>query len=400
MNKLIFSIGIVALIVLSIFFYSFENKPSEQPIITPVSYQDLPDWGNRTIKQSFKVFRKSCKVLVKKDPKQSLDTNILNLTVKDIQPACRKALSIHKINAKQAANYFKTWFQPIEVRKPDHNPEGLFTGYYSPLLHGSLKKTDKYNVPLYALPKSLVRVHLSKFDTELGKKTLVGRIKSNEVIPYYDREAINKGALKKASVLAWLDNRVDRLFLEIQGSGIIQLENGKRLSVGYAGQNGQPYTALAGVLIQEGLMTRDNASMQAIRSYFIKHPEKVDEYLHQNKSFVFFEDLKQKAALGAQGIPITPGYSMAVDRRYVPLGLPIWLSTTYPDKESDNHQPFNRLMIAQDTGGAIKGPIRGDVYWGAGENATFTAGHMKNPGRWWLLVPKASIEKTHYKTSK
>lgn len=391
MKKLIISLCLLILIVTAISIYIKEHKLSEQPVLTAVSYQDLPNWGNNSIKGSFKVFKKSCEVFVRQDPNRSINTDILNLTVNDMLPACKEALSKQKVGAKQAAEFFKTWFQPIEVKQPDNSPTGLFTGYYAPLIHGSTEKTEKYNVPIYTLPRSLIRLNLSKFYPDLEQKTLVGRIEDNAFLPFYDREAINKGALKKVPVLAWVDNRVERLFLEIQGSGIIKLENGKQMYVGYAGQNGQPYTALAGVLIQEGVMTRDNASMQAIRRYFDDHPEKMDEYIHQNQSFVFFKDLKQNAAFGAQGIAITPGYSIAVDRRYVPMGLPVWLSTTYPDKVSDNHQPLNRLMIAQDTGGAIKGPIRGDVYWGAGEKATFTAGHMKNPGRWWLLVPKSSL---------
>lgn len=392
MKKLLTSLLLLVLIAIAIYVYQAKNQAADRPIVTPVSYQDLPNWGKlQTLKISFNVFRKSCQVLVKKDPKKLLNTDLVNLTVEDMLPACKRALSMHKPNAKQVEDYFQTWFQPLEVRQGDHSPEGLFTGYYAPLLHGSLEKTNKYNIPIYSLPKSLIRVDLSKFDPESCKKTLVGRIKDHEFLPYHDRQAINNGALKDVPVLAWVDSRVDRQFLEIEGSGIIQLNNGKRMYVGYAGQNGLPYTALAGILIRQGLMTRDNASMQAIRSYFKDHPDKIDEYLHQNQSFVFFHKLKQNAALGAQGIPITAGYSLAVDRNYVPLGLPIWLSTTYQDKTNDDPSSLNRLMIAQDTGGAIKGPIRGDVYWGPGDKAAYRAGHMRNPGRWWLLVPKDSL---------
>ncbi len=388
MKKIFIPLLLLIATITGLYFFHPQTPKSDKPIVTPVSFNDLPNWGGKSFKQSFQVFRNSCAVFIKQDPNKSLDTEIINLSVKDMLPACKKALSQKKITSKQAANFFKTWFQPIEVKQPDNSPTGLFTGYYAPLLSGSLKKTDKYTVPIYTLPKSLIRLDLSKFDANLDKKTLVGRIQNNEFLPYHDREAINKGALKHVPVLVWVENRVDRLFLEIQGSGIIQFDNGKRMYVGYAGQNGQPYTALAGVLIREGVMTKDNASMQAIRRYFEEHPENIDGYLNQNQSFVFFKDLKQKAALGAQGIALTAGYSLAVDRRYVPMGLPVWLSTSYPDNVNDHHQPFHRLMIAQDTGGAIKGPIRGDVYWGAGEKATYTAGHMKNPGRWWLLIPK------------
>ena len=176
--------------------------------------------------------------------------------------------------------------------------------------------------------------------------------------------------------------------MEIQGSGIIALDNGSRLAVGYIGENGAPYTAIAKVLIDQGVMTRDNASMQHIRSYLDAHPEKIDPVLNQNKSFVFFTTLRNGSALGAQGVALTPGYSMAVDHKWVPYGVPIWLDTTRPDEISDQQNLFQRLMVAQDTGGAIKGVVRGDVYWGAGERATAIAGKMKNQGHYWLLLPR------------
>jgi membrane-bound lytic murein transglycosylase A len=182
------------------------------------------------------------------------------------------------------------------------------------------------------------------------------------------------------------------LFLEIQGSGIIELDDGSRVFIGYNGQNGAPYTAIAGVLIKQGVMTKDSASMQAIKRYLEANPAQINPVINQNQSFIFFHKLNLEGALGSQGVPLTPGYSLAVDRRWIPMGTPLWLSTTRPDsKNLDRNKPVQRLMVAQDTGGAIKGKVRGDVYWGEGEKATLIAGHMKNPGHYWLLLPRDAI---------
>ncbi len=255
-----------------------------------------------------------------------------------------------------------------------------------------LKKTKKYNIPLYGLPSNLVTINLGLFDPQLKNRTLVGRVNGAKILPFYTRAEINKGAIKEfASVLAWVDSTIDRSFLEIQGSGIIALPDGSQLVVGYIGENGAPYTAVAKVLIDQGVMTRDNASMQHIRNYLEAHPDQIDLVLNQNKSFVFFNTLRQKAALGAQGVALTPGYSLAIDRKWVPLGAPVWLSTTRPEEKTEQQKVFQRLMVAQDTGGAIKGIVRGDVYWGAGERATAIAGKMKNQGHYWLLLPRQVV---------
>ncbi len=197
-----------------------------------------------------------------------------------------------------------------------------------------------------------------------------------------------KGGIQQtAPKLAWIESPVDLQFLEIEGSGIIELEDGKQVAIGYAAQNGLPYTSIAKVLIDRGVLTKHNASMQGIRKYFKENPDEVEAVLFQNESFVFFEKQTDAEAYGSQGVALTPGYSMAVDRKWVPMGVPLWLDTTRPDKK-DKKKSRKRLMIAQDTGGAIKGPVRGDLYWGTGEKAIFIAGHMKNMGYYWLLLPR------------
>ncbi len=271
-----------------------------------------------------------------------------------------------KIPLKLQKLFFKSGLLLLSFFKKEPVP-GLFTGYYMPLLKGSLTKTDKFNVPLYDLPKNLVTCNLGLFNPKLKNRTIIGRLKNKKVVPFYTREEINNGAIKKtARVVAWIDSKIDRSFLEIQGSGVIELTDGSQMVVGYAGENGAAYKAIAKVLIDQGVMTRDNASMQHIRRYLEAHPKEIDKVLNQNKSFVFFSVLQQGAALGSQGVALTPGYSLAIDRKYVPLGTPVWLNTTRPDQKIDENKAFQRLMVAQDTGGAIKGSVRGDVYWEQG----------------------------------
>ena len=263
-------------------------------------------------------------------------------------------------------------------------------------MKGSFTRSEAFNIPLYELPKDLVTANLQLFSSDLkSSKPLVGRLEGSQIVPYYTRAQIRKGAIKhKAKVLVWVHNPIDRLFLEIQGSGIIELEDGKKMYIGYNGQNGRPYTSIAGVLIKKGVMTKQNASMQGIRQYLQDHPAEMDEVINHNQSFIFFRQLSLNAALGSQGVALTPGYSLAIDKQWIPLGVPLWLSTSRPDSQNAGiNKPFHRLMVAQDTGGAIKGKVRGDVFWGGGNKATFIAGHMKNEGRYWLLLPRSALSK-------
>ncbi len=393
-HKLLYILIIIVLCLLC--FILWKPKPHKITFRTS-SFSELPGWSTVDTKKSLLAFQKSCKAFLKQDPNQSVGSEFVDLQAKDWHPACMAALSLTRASNKEIKAFFQKWFIPVEFF--DRQPvNGLFTGYYMPLLKGSLTKTKKYHVPLYGLPRNLVTINLSLFDPKLKHRTLVGRVKGHQVVPYYTRAEINKGAIKDvAPVIAWVDSTIDRLFLEIQGSGIIEFDDGKQIIVGYDGQNGAPYTAIAKVLIDQGVMTRENASMQQIRHYLEAHPDQINRVLNQNKSFVFFDILQQRAALGTQGVPLTPGYSLAIDRQWVPLGTPVWLSTTRPYQKSDQHKVFQRLMVAQDTGGAIKGVVRGDVFWGAGVQATAIAGKMKNKGQYWLLMPRQALDRLQNK---
>lgn len=386
--------GVALLIVASLLagFYVWHLNRDELHL-KKTPYSQLPGWTAADTKQSLQAFLISCNTLLKQAPDTAVGSQYIPLTTQDWYPACRAARLVNVNSNKHTKAFFERWFQPVEFY--NHKPvEGLFTGYYVPLLHGSLTKTIRDNIPVYGLPKNMITVDLSLFRSELQHKSISGRLKNNKLVPFYTREEINQGYISKtADVLAWVDSQIDLLFMEIQGSGIIQLRDGSHLVVGYAGQNGAPYTAIGRVLINQGVMTKENASMQRIRDYLESHPEQIETILNHNKSFVFFQKLPQKGVEGVQKIVLTPGYSLAVDRYWVPIGVPIWLNTTRPDPHSNQQKKLQRLMIAQDTGGAIRGMVRGDVFWGDGDRATEIAGKMKNRGYYWLLLPRGVVER-------
>jgi membrane-bound lytic murein transglycosylase A len=389
MKQKIYYSSIIALL-LSVCFIAWYLKP-DNIRLKQSSFAQLPGWQETDIKKSLAAFQVSCKTFLRQDPEHTVGSQQIHLQVKDWLPACKAAMTITPISDGAAKIFFQTWFRPVEFYNRK-SVSGLFTGYYLPLLEGSLTKSLEYNIPIYGLPTTIINVNLANFDTALGNQKLIGRIENNKLLPFYTRQHINNGALEnKAPVLVWVKSHIDRLFLEIQGSGIVRLPNNERLYLGYAGENGASYTAIGSVLVKQGVMSRKTASMQRIRAYLEAHPNQIMPIINRNKSFVFFKILAHSAAMGAQGVPLTPGYSLAVDRKWIPLGTPLWLDTTRPDLTSDTPTVLQRLMIAQDTGGAIRGTVRGDVFWGAGKQATFIAGNMKNEGHYWLLLPRHRI---------
>lgn len=345
-----------------------KNGTANRLALTKVSFEELPGWDKADVKKSLIAFQSSCTIFLKQKPSHASGSRHIKLKAGDWHPACKAALALDSISEESARSFFEKWFHPLEFeqKKPVH---GLFTGYYMPRLKGSLKRTSKYNTPIYGLPTNKGHLTNSKHATP------------------YTREQIDKGVLK-APVIAWIHSPAERLFLEIEGSGVIKLNNGKTIYLGYAGENGAPYTSIGKVLINKGIMTKDNASKSAIIRYFDRHADKANALIHKNKSFVFFENLKKPAAIGAQDMALTPGYSLAIDKQWIPLGAPLWLDTKRPDRKKNKEKQFQRLMIAQDTGGAIRGFMRGDIYWGSGKIATFLGEHMKNEGHYWLLLPK------------
>ncbi len=372
-----------------------EPLPEEPPKASKIewkqaaSFNALSGWDTTDLTPSFKPFLLSCDVFLRQPIGKDVGSQHFPLKAGNWYPVCRAAKKLSNPSNAELKTFFEAWFNPGEFHE-EEPVEGLFTGYYVPIIQGSLKRTEKHTVPIYALPSNWVTFRLSEFDNSAPDRKVVGRVEGHHIYPFHTREEITAGAIEKfAPVLVWLDDHLDRLFLEIQGSGLIRLPNGEEVFIGYAGQNGAAYTSIASVLIKQGVMSSDTASMQNIRAYFEEHPDKMMEVINKNKSFVFFEKQQKAVARGAQGVFLSAGYSLAVDRSWVPLGTPVWLNTTRPNAEKKEEQvPLKRLFVAQDTGGAIKGPVRGDVFWGSGPEAGEIAGRMKNKGTYWLLLPR------------
>ncbi|HVT63451.1 MAG TPA: murein transglycosylase A [Legionellaceae bacterium] len=364
------------------------SAPSFQSTFRSVPFSKLPHWNTANLTNSLSTFQRSCRCFLKQSPERMVGNQWFHLHVKDWLPACKAALSLQSPTSVDAQHFFETWFQAVAFSQ-NRSPQGLFTGYYVPEIKASLTKTKEYSVPVYGIPTNLIQINLMDFDAKLPKRQLFGRLEKNRLVPFYSRKEIDEGKIDGyAPVIAYIHSRVDRLFMEIQGSVLLRLNDNSQLNLGYAGKNGHPYTAIGGVLIKRGILTKQTLSKQNIEAYLAAHPEEADDILHHNRSFVFFEILDKKGAYGTQGVTLTPGYSLAVDMDWVPLGMPVWLNTSFPDPHQNNDSPLHRLMIAQDTGGAIKGMIRGDVFWGKGKKAEAIAGKMKNQGHYWLLIPK------------
>ncbi len=269
--------------------------------------------------------------------------------------------------------------------------EMLITGYYEPLIAGSRRRSREYNVPVYGPPGDLIRVDLGLFSERWAGQRTSGRLRGNRLVPYPDRREIRSSGLGRAPIIAWARDRVDLFFIEVQGSGALQLPDGGELRIGYAGSNGRDYKSIGRLLIDEGKIERAKISMQSIRAYLSDHPEEIDRVLDYNPSVVFFRRL-QGPPLGSLGVPVTPRRSIATDHRLFPRGALAFLITELPAMGDDGRTvaegPLARFVLNQDRGGAIRGADRADFFWGRGEEATERAGLMKQPGRLLFLVPK------------
>jgi len=303
------------------------------------------------------------------------------------QTSCQGANSMRNPTQKEIIEYFIQYFDVYSTSTIAGDNNGLVTGYYQPILKGSRTKSAKYPFPLYGQPKDLITVDLSALFPELKYKRVRGKLEGNKLVPYYTRAEIESNTPPLAgSEIVWVDDELDAFYLQIQGSGLIQLDTGEQLHLGYADQNGHTYNSIGKVLVQRGEMTASQASMQGIKDWARKNVGKLRELLNSNPSYVFFRELPGNlpGPLGALGVPLTAERSIAVDPKYIPLGAPVFLSTTYPN----SNKPLKRLMMAQDTGGAIKDGVRADFYWGSGNYAGKMAGGMKQAGQMWVLLPK------------
>lgn len=359
------------------------GKAKKQPpfYLKKTEYSALPGWEADNSADALAPLQKSCDAILKADAATTFGPLPYAGTYADWQDVCRKLPDA--ADEAAARLFFAENFTPYEIWD-DQDRDGLFTGYYEPVLRGSLTRKKPYLIPLYARPADLITVNLGDFKPGLKGETVMGRVKGEKLVPYYTRAEIEKGKLKGQKKVVWVDDAVDAFFLHIQGSGRVILPKGKVMQVGYAAANGRAYTAIGKELVRRGALDKKDVSMQTIRAWLEAHPKEAPGVLDVNESYVFFRKLDTKAPLGAQGVELTPGRSLAVDRKLVPYGAPVWMDAETPEKTGR----LQRLMIAQDTGGAITGAVRGDFFWGAGAEAAEKAGIMKSAGQAYILLPK------------
>jgi membrane-bound lytic murein transglycosylase A len=368
------------------------GEPAEDRLVLrPARFEDLPGWREDRVAEAVPAFLRSCRRIAALPDEADLGEAFAG-TAANWKPVCAAASKVPAGDEAAARAFFESELRPYAATN-NEDLLGLFTGYYEPLLQGSRKRGGRYTIPLHVRPPELVMVDLGRFRDELEGQRVAGRVEDGTLIPYPDRAEIEEGALSGRKLeLVWVDDPVDAFFLHIQGSGRIRLAEGGEMRVGYAAQNGHPYFAIGRDLIDRGALTRSEVSMQSIRKWLVEHPEEAREVMRKNASYVFFQELKGEGPLGAEGVALTPGRSLAVDRKHLPLGVPVWLSAGMPGaKEGDRDQKIRRLLVAQDTGGAIQGPVRGDVFWGHGPEAAELAGRMKHRGRLWVLLPKGVV---------
>jgi membrane-bound lytic murein transglycosylase A len=345
-------------------FYGCAPKPVAllkeypQTLMTPAEPQKLTGYAHEDFDELLLLFKNNC---------------ISSKTKKLYESSCKLAETTTDANT-----FFRDNFTLYKIEPTAEKP--ILTGYYEPLLHGSLTADNLYKYPLYATPNDLLHVDLASLFPELKNKRVRGRLVGNKVIPYFSRKEIDEGRLN-SDIICYVDSNIERFFLEVQGSGRIELTNGETIFVGYADQNGHPYHSIGKELIQSGAIAKEDISLQSITKYLREHTDEIEPLLHTNASNVFFK-VKKKAATGAMGLVLTPERSVAIDRRYLPLGALLFVQSDSPDYS------VSHFVFAQDTGGAIRGAVRADMFMGYGKTAEIIAGNLKSDLAMWIMLPK------------
>ncbi len=347
------------------------KQPAETARFEQSSYDVLPGWREADTAASLRAFIAGCQ---------------RPAAHRALRVACEAAQRMPAADEGAARRFFETSFLPWRISGADGAAEGMVTGYDEPLIEGRRARGGAFRHPVFGVPADLVVVDLAALYPELAHQRLRGRLEGRRLVPYPPRAEIERrGEHFDAPVLAWVADPVELFFLQIQGSGQVRLPGVERLRLGYADQNGHPYRSLGRHLIERGEMTLEQASMQGIKAWAAANPGKMQDALNQNPSYVFFrESPATDGPIGALGAPLSAGYSIAVDPRHVPLGAPVYLDTTQPLST----RPLQRLVLAQDTGGAIRGAVRADFFWGTGDEAGALAGRMRQRGAMWLLWPR------------
>jgi membrane-bound lytic murein transglycosylase A len=355
----------------------------------PVAWADIAGWNEDDHLLAYKAFRASC-TPISAQHSPPADPKALGVSLRE---PCRAAKAADISDRARAKAFFEQYFLPLKISRLGET-DGFVTGYYEPVIDGSRTQTDVYTVPVYRRASNLfVRGFRQSSNGLPNKGEVFRKIGRRKLVPYYDRAEIEDGAIAGRGLeICWLKNQTDLLFTQIQGSARIRLEDGSTLRINYDAHNGYPYTPVGRILIDRGIIPKDQMSMQKIREWMEQNPDGANELRRQNRSYAFFREVQlsdKDEAVGAQGVPLTPGRSIAVDKSLHVYGTPFFIEGELPMESERSKTPFRRLMIAQDTGSAIIGPARADLYFGAGAEAGRVSGRLKNNMRFAILVPKS-----------
>ena len=355
----------------------------------PLAWPDIAGWSDDDHLAAYRAFRTSCKPIA---AQHELPATAKGLGVSLREP-CRAARAAEISDGAKARAFFEDHFIPLQISRLGEDA-GFVTGYYEPILEGSRTQTDVYNVPVYRRPSNLFVRGFKQSAPDLPNKGQVFRkIGRRKLVPYYDRGEIEDGAIAGRGLeICWLKDQTDLLFAQIQGSARIRLKDGSTIRINYDAHNGYPYTAVGRTLIDRGIIPKEEMSMQKIRDWMDQNPDGAKELRRQNRAYVFFREVQlsdKDEAVGAQGVPLTPGRSIAVDKALHAYGTPFFIAGELPISSEKSKTPFQRLMIAQDTGSAITGPARADLYFGAGADAGKVSGRLRHNMRFVMLVPKS-----------
>lgn len=349
--------------------------------LSKVSFDELPGWRAGNPAAALGAWRRSCGRILAMDPATPLGGKVAAGTAGDWRRVC-SALSDLSGDPAQMRAFVEANFVPYAVHG-GRTAEGRFTGYFEPIIRAAEQPGGVYSVPIHGLPSDHVTVRLKDFEPTLAGRSLVGKVEDGRLLPYPDRAAIGSDANGKTdTILYWADDALDVFILQVQGSGIVELPDGRRQRIGFAGHNGHDYVSIGRWLIEQGELR--TAAWHDIRTWMTQNPQRVSSLLARNRRYIFFRNIEEEGTLGAAGVVLTPGHSIAVDPKFLPLNVPLWLDTTHPGPGSKRLQ---RLVLAQDVGNAIRGPVRGDLFWGTGPEALALAGRMKSRGVYYLLLP-------------
>lgn len=352
-----------------LFYQKITIKGKGDLKLKQVDFAALENWQADDHKKALQAFIQSCNKFSKMAQNRVIGGQIGEITAGDFRDVCDIAQVVKTMSAKQTQNFFENWFKPFLVSKGLQASKGLFTGYYEASLKGSRIKTEKFKYPIYAKPKDL----------------------NGE--PYFTRSEIEDGALKgKDLELLYVDDKVELFFMHIQGSGRVELPNGSEVRVAFAARNNQKFNAVANYMADKGYLERSNINAATAKEWLKNNPDKADEVMNQNPAYTFFKISDGEYVVGAQGVPLTPERSLAVDSEIMPYGFPIWLETKLKKKDGTK-EDYDHLFVSQDTGSAIKGAVRGDIFFGYGKEQEEKAYYMASSGEYYILLPINVVDK-------